>query len=71
MSMTAKHGGAQADDAEIEDAYRAAVAGLEHCLALGAISLEAGNPRRATQHLLGALSDLAPELRALAAALPR
>lgn len=61
--------GAAVSEVAVPDAYRTASSGLRHCLALADQALERGNARRAAEYLLGALDDLEPELRVLAAAL--
>lgn len=45
--------------------YRTVAADIRRCLMLGDIAADHHNPRRAAYHLIGALDELAPELRAL------
>ena len=65
MSENASRAGERVAEDELVEAYERATAGLRHAMALGEIAQGFGNPRRAADHLVGALLDLAPELRLL------
>jgi hypothetical protein len=55
------------DEAALLSTYRTVAADLRRCLMLADIAAEHGNGRRAAEHLLGGLADLAPELASLQA----
>lgn len=61
---------AVAADEDALAAYRFAAAGIRRCLELGDVAAEYGDAQGAAEYLIGALSDLGPELLTLAVRLP-
>jgi hypothetical protein len=53
-----------------QDAYEQVSAGLRRCLRLSRLRADAGRYTDASEYIVGALADLAPQLAVLAALLP-